>query len=436
MLSPLLTFPALYTATMLMLAGSGLFSTYMGLRLIDQGDGDAWAGVMMAAYYFGLVCGGKFGHKLIASVGHIRSYVACAGLTTIIVLLHALVEHLETWLVLRFIMGIVMMNQYMVIESWLNEQSDNHLRGKVFAGYMVAVDSGLVLGQVLLALSPTLDYKPLLLVAICFAACLVPLALSRRMHPTQLVAAQLDVRFFVRRVPQTLGTVFIAGLMIGSFYGLGAVYAGRSGLDTAQASLFVGLCIIAGFCVQWPLGWLSDRMNRSWLIRTNAILLSVVAIPMWGLFELPRWLFLVNGFFTGMLLFTFYPLGVALGNDHVEPSRRVALSAMLLTIYGLGAGLGPLLGGFMMGRFGPGMFYVLTSVYALALVCWVQPKKVTGRHLVDEAPLSHVPMPEAGSPMIATLDPRVEEIDPQDQVPLDTPVEAGAEAEAEQDTQA
>lgn len=410
MFSPLVTFPALYSATLLMLAGSGLFSTYMGLRLTEEGAGDAWVGGLMAAYYFGLVCGGKFGHKLIASVGHIRSYVACAGLATVIVLLHVLVERLEVWLLLRFVMGAVMMNQYMVIESWLNEQSENHMRGKVFAGYMVAVDLGLVVGQGLLAMSPTLDYKPLVLVAICFASCLIPLAVTRRVHPAKLVAAPLEIGFFWKRVPQALGSIFVAGLMVGAFYGLAPVYASRSGLDTAQASLFVAICIIAGFCAQWPLGWLSDRLDRSWLIRGNAILLCLAAIPMWGLFELPYWLLLANGFVTGMLLFTLYPLAVALGNDHVEQSRRVALSAMLLTTYGVGACIGPLFAGLMMQHFGPGMFYMLVSLYAVVLIFWVQPKRVTGQHRVDEAPLSHVAMPDTVSPMAAALDPRVEEV--------------------------
>ena len=423
MFSPLVTFPALYSATLLMLAGSGLFSTYMGLRLTEEGSGDAWVGGLMAAYYFGLVCGGKFGHKLIASVGHIRSYVACAGIATVIVLLHVLVERLEVWLLLRFVMGAVMMNQYMVIESWLNEQSENHMRGKVFAGYMVAVDLGLVVGQGLLAMSPTLDYKPLVLVAICFASCLIPLAVTRRVHPAKLVAAPLEIGFFCKRVPQALGSIFVAGLMVGAFYGLAPVYASRSGLDTAQASLFVAICIIAGFCAQWPLGWLSDRLDRSWLIRGNAILLCLVAIPMWGLFDLPYWLLLANGFVTGMLLFTLYPLAVALGNDHVEQARRVALSAMLLTTYGVGACIGPLLAGFMMQRFGPGMFYMLVSLYAVVLIFWVQPKRVTGRHRVDEAPLSHVPMPDTVSPMAAALDPRVDEV-PEDLL-VDAPVSIG-----------
>ncbi|HEQ2027097.1 TPA: MFS transporter [Pseudomonas aeruginosa] len=410
MFSPLVTFPALYTATLLMLAGSGLFTTYIGLRLTQEGAGDLWVGGLMASYYFGLVCGGKFGHKLIASFGHIRSYVACAGIATVTVLLHALVDQLEVWLLLRFITGAVMMNQYMVIESWLNEQAESHQRGKVFAGYMVAVDLGLVLGQGLLALSPTLDYKPLLLVAICFASCLIPLAMTRRVPPAKLVAAPLEVRFFWQRVPQALGTIFIAGLMVGAFYGLAPVYANRNGLDASQSSFFVGMCIVAGFCAQWPLGWLSDRLDRSWLIRGNAVLLCLASIPMWGLVTLPYWLLLANGFVTGMLLFTLYPLAVALANDHVEQPRRVALSAMLLTTYGVGACIGPLVAGALMRHFGPGLFYMLVSGYAVLLVFWVQPKRVTGEHRVDEAPLQHVAMPDTVSPMAATLDPRVEEV--------------------------
>ncbi|WP_145010299.1 MFS transporter [Pseudomonas oryzihabitans] len=420
MFSPLVTFPALYFATLLMLAGSGLFTTYIGLRLTEQGAGDMWTGALMAAYYFGLVCGGKFGHRLIASVGHIRSYVACAGAATVTVLIHALVDDLNVWIALRFVMGVVMMNQYMVIESWLNEQAENHQRGKVFAGYMVAVDLGLVIGQALLAWHPQLDYKPLLLVAICFAACLIPLAMTRRVHPAKLVAAPLEIRFFWQRVPQSLVTIFTAGLLVGGFYGLAPVFASRSGLDTAQSSFYVGLCIVAGFCAQWPLGWLSDRLDRCKLIRANAVLLCLAAVPLWGLVTLPYPWLLAAGFVSGMLLFTLYPLATAFANDHVEPERRVELSAMLLTTYGVGACIGPLLAGAAMQHFGPGMFYVLTSAYAVILIVFVQPRFVSGEHRLEAAPLHHVAMPDTVSPMAAALDPRI------DEVPQELVVEAPA----------
>ena len=159
------SFRALYFATLLMLIGSGLLSTYLGLRLAaDKVDG-LWVGALMAANYFGLILGGKLGHRLIARVGHIRAYVACAGVVTAAVLGHGLINFLPAWLFMRMLVGLGMMCQYMVIESWLTEQADASQRGQVFAGYMVASYLGLVLGQLVLVLHPGLGPELLMLVA-------------------------------------------------------------------------------------------------------------------------------------------------------------------------------------------------------------------------------------------------------------------------------
>ena len=404
----LLTFPALYCATILMLTGTGLFFSFIGLRLSADGVGELWIGALTAAYYAGMVCGAKFGHRMIASVGHVRSYTACASITTIIALLHVLSGALEFWLVLRFITGVVMMNQYMVIESWLNEQAENNQRGAVFAGYMVAVSLGLMFGQGVLVWRPELDFKPLLIVAVCFAACLLPVAMTKRLHPAKLAPTPLEVGYFWKRVPQALTTVFVTGLMIGAFYALAPVFATLNGLSTAQASTFVAVSIFAGLCGQWPIGWLSDRIDRSTLIRACAVALGLSVVPLWGLFELAYPLLLVFGFISGLLLFTLYPLAVALANDNVEQPRRVPLSAMLLATHGVGASLGPVIAGALMSRYGFSAFYMLFSVCALLLIWRVQPKKVTGEYLVEGAPLHHIVMPEhpVGA-MAAMLDPRV-----------------------------
>ncbi|MCR8111903.1 MFS transporter, partial [Pseudomonas aeruginosa] len=219
------SFRALYFATLLMLTGSGLLSTYLALRLAaDKVDG-LWVGALMAANYFGLVLGGKVGHRLIARVGHIRAYVACAGVVTAAVLGHGLLPWLPAWIALRMVMGLGLMCQYMVIESWLNEQADASQRGAVFGGYMAASYLGLVLGQMILVAHPQLGPELLMLVAFCFALCLVPLALTHKIHPAALRPAPLEPRFFIRRVPQSLTTVLVSGLVVGSFYGLAPLYA-------------------------------------------------------------------------------------------------------------------------------------------------------------------------------------------------------------------
>lgn len=137
MANPLRTFTALYSTTLLTVLASGLLTTYLGLRLSAMQVPELWIGGMMSAYYAGLVAGSKIGHRLVAQVGHIRAFVASAGIVTASALGHALVDDLSIWIILRLIVGIGMMCQYMVLESWLNEQADNNQRGAVFASYMI-----------------------------------------------------------------------------------------------------------------------------------------------------------------------------------------------------------------------------------------------------------------------------------------------------------
>jgi MFS family permease len=415
-------FRALYFAALMMLIGSGLLSTYLGLRLAAENVQGMWVGGLMAANYFGLALGGKIGHRLIARVGHIRAYAACAGIVGAAVLGHGLVNYLPAWLILRTIVGLGMMCQYMVIESWLNEQAEARQRGKVFSGYMIASYLGLTLGQLILVIHPGLGPELLMLVALCFTLCLVPVALIRGIHPSPLHPAPMEPRFFIKRVPQSLTTVLTAGLIIGSFYGLAPLYASQQGMSTEQVGLFMGCCVFAGLIVQWPLGWLSDRYDRALLIRCIAGGVFVAALPLAFWNGAPVEVVFGAGFLVSLLQFCLYPLAVAFSNDHVEGERRVSLTAMLLVTYGVGACIGPLLAGVLMNYIGSQMLYAFFGFFALLLVLRIRPKAVTNLHVVDDAPLHHVAMPDnmTSSPLVAALDPRVDEQVVQDQM-QDTP---------------
>ncbi|ANY17087.1 MFS transporter [Bordetella pseudohinzii] len=415
MLSTIFSFSSLYLATLLMLIGTGLFNTYMGLTLTAKSVNEIWIGSMIAGYYLGLVCGARLGHRLIIRVGHIRAFVACAAVATSMILLQAQIDYLPVWLLLRLVSGIMMVTEFMVIESWLNEQTENHQRGRVFSVYMVVSGLGTVLGQLALTLYGALDDGPLILVAMCLVLCLVPIAVTARSHPPTPRPAPLDFLFFVKRVPLAMTVLFVAGNLSGAFYGLAPVYAAKHGLQTPQVALFVAVSVTAGLLSQWPIGWLSDRVNRAGLIRFNAAVLVLLPTLMWGWLDLPFWLLLCLSALLGVLQFTLYPLGAALANDHVEAERRVSLSAVLLMVYGVGACLGPLAAGILMSLGGHAMYYVFVPVCAMILVWRVRPSAVTGLHQVEEAPVQFVPMPDTlqSSPAMVALDPRVDpEVDP------------------------
>ncbi|TKR57000.1 MFS transporter [Allopusillimonas ginsengisoli] len=422
MVQMIASFFSLYLATVLLLVGSGLFNTYMGLRLTAESVSELWVGSLIAIYYLGLVFGARIGHKIIIQVGHIRAYAATAAIVTVTILVLALVNNLWAWLGFRFLAGIAMVTQFMVIESWLNEQTDNDKRGRVFGFYMVCSSCGTVLGQLSLTLFPSLNYEPLIFAAMCSALCLVPVALTRRMHPTIQVPAPIHVKYYLARVPMSLIILFVAGMVTGAFYGLAPVFALKQGLNNSEVAVFLAASVAAGLLAQWPLGWLADRVNRAGMIRLCALILALSTIPLWGWWTIPYWGLVIFSCVLGALQFTLYPLGAAFANDNVDPDRRVGLSAILYMVYGMGACVGPLFAGLLMRELHPEVYFVFVSACAFVLVAVIRPQHITGANLSEDAPTHFVPMSDSlqSSNIVASLDPRV---DVESDVSFETPVE-------------
>lgn len=402
-------FFSLYLATLVLLTGSGLFNTYMGLRLTQLSVSEIWVGALLAIFYLGLVFGARVGHKLILGIGHIRAYAASAAFVAVAVLIQILVDNLWVWLVLRFVAGAAMVTQFIGIESWLNEQTENAKRGTVFAFYMVMSSLGTVLGQIVLTYFPQMNYEPLVFVAICSVMSLVPVALTRRLHPALQVPAPLNAKYYLERVPLSMMVLFVAGMVTGAFYALAPVYGLAAQLSSEQVAMYVAISVAAGVIAQWPMGWLADRLGRVQTIRVNALLLLLLALPLVGWLEFSYvWLLAFSALF-GVLQFTLYPLGAAFANDNVDPERRVGLSAILYMVYGLGACIGPLLVGVLMNQLGPNLYFVFIALCGVLLVLVVRPQKISGHNLSEDAPTEYVPMPNMETSAAAVaLDPRID----------------------------
>jgi len=408
----------LYTTTLLMLLGSGLLTTYISLRLTSINVSGALIGAIIAANYIGLVIGGKVGHFLIARVGHIRAYVSCAGIITAAVLGHGLTEYIPVWVVLRLIIGLCMMCQYMVLESWLNDQSESNQRGMVFGFYMAASYLGMSLGQIVLMLQANLGISTLLLIALCFSLCLVPIALTTRTNARHMSPAPMELRYFVHAIPKVLATTLVIGMVVGSFYGLAPVYASQQALTTQQTGLFMAIAIFAGLVAQFPLSWLSDRYNRT-LMRVNALLLVIAALPLALLPHIDFPVLLIVGFIVSMLQFTLYPLAVALANDMIEPERRVSLAACLLMAFGVGASIGPLAVGALIQPLGGNILYVFFALCGLLIMAFSRTVKQDESQFVQDAPVPHIAMPDSlsSSPLSPALNPTFDEQTIQDTMP-------------------
>lgn len=400
------SFGALYLATLLMQFGATLMMTYLALSIADSGGQGLGGGALMAANSLGMVVGASVGSRLIQAVGHIRSYAACAGIIAAAALSHAFSDNLIIWLLLRGVMGLAMMCQLMVLESWLHERTHSEHRGRALALYMVASYVGMMLGQLALTVNGNLGTQVIVAVAMAFSLCLVPIALTRSLHPAVVEPTPVSIMVFVRRLPLSLVTVLISGVINGSFFGLSSIYATALGLSTAQVGLFMAVAIGAGLAAQWPLGWMSDRLPRASLIRVVAVLLFLACLPLTGIVQLSLPWLLVFSASVGFFQFCLYPLGAALANDNIESELRVPLAGMLLLTFGAGACLGPLIAGGVMELYGAPWLYAYLGGCAALLAVVVSQGKVTGEYLRDDAPLHQPVMPSAlaSSAVIAAVE--------------------------------
>lgn len=402
------SFASLYFAILLLSLGTGLYNTYVSLRLTQDGVSQSWVGLLISAYYFGLAIGVRVGHRLIGRFGHIRAYVAGAAIVTVMTLAQSLVHIMEAWLFFRVVVGIAMVTQYMVLESWLNDQSEANNRGVVFSFYMIMSSLGVILGQMSISAFPHLDISVLNTVAISMCLGLIPIALTRRVHPALQSQAPLNVRVYLKMVPVPMVVLLLGGAITSAFYSLAAVYGAKNGLNTEQVSIFLSGCVLTGLLAQWPMGYLSDRFNRLRMLRVSSFGLMLATIPL-ILLEQPSYHFMLAIFACmGCLQFTFYPLAVALANEHVPQSLRVGLSGVLLLAFSIGATVGPILAGRLMDVGGIGMYVVYVAICALVMGVFVSKMHANYRPNIENAQFVPMGVDVSPAPVVHELDPRVD----------------------------
>ncbi len=360
--------PALFGSVALVMAGVGLLSSAIGLRAAHEGFGTITTGVITAGYYLGFLAGAVAAPSLVARAGHIRSYAACTSIASGAVLAHVLVVDPFLWTAIRVATGAGVAGVFVVVESWLNELATNETRGRLLSAYAAVTMIALAAGQLLLNVASVDGFELFVVGSMLLSAAVVPLALARTSDPVESEAMAISLGQLVRLAPVGLFGVFLGGLLQGALLAMGAVYASNAGFDLAGVSGFMALVIMGGFFGEWPLGWLSDRMDRRRVVlgaATAATLGGFVALNVDGM----RSLLIVMTIF-GAFSFPIYPLSVAVVNDRVRPDQMVPAASRLLAAGGVGAFLGPVLAALGMQRFGPdGFLWSLTAatiVLALA----------------------------------------------------------------------
>ncbi len=410
MVSTLLAFGALFASALFFLMGSAVLSTQLSLRMTQEGFSTLTIGITLACYFLGLMSGYFLCHRLIQRVGHIRSFAVFAAATTIIIILHGLYMSAIFWAMLRFINGITIFGLFMVVESWLNECSQSQTRGRVFSIYMTLAYMGIGIGQQLLNLGNDSGQQLFWIAALLFSLSLIPVSTTRSVHPKLSQPTRYTFRALFQKVPLGMLGCFAAGLVNSAFFSMAPVFGTKIGLSVFQLSWFMSTTVIGGFAVQWMIGIISDRFDRTLVLGIIAGFVALLSLSMvmnsgisyaWLLFEMAIF---------GGLIFAVYPLAVARANDVFEGKDAVSISSALLLCFSIGAIFGPILASITMTLLNtPYGLYVywslVTGAFALITLYLKYKERVT---IVEPAEQVNFAPIKKTSSMAIVLDPRTD----------------------------
>ncbi len=342
MASTLFSFSAIFIAVLMLTTGIGLLNTTLSLRLTLENVPIQMTGLIMASYFFGLVLGGLYCHRLVERVGHIRAFATFAAAATAIALLHGLFFSAAAWAICRFLTGISTMGLYTVIESWLNESTEPCSRGRVLSVYMLSTYMGMAIGQQLLNVGSVLGHELFFVVGIFLALCMVPVSVTRSIHPELHKPERFNMVALIRKAPIGMLGCFTSGLLSSAFHSIGPVFGNRIGLTVTGLSWFMTAAIIGGLVLQWPIGKFSDRFDRTWVLAVLGVSIAAVSLIMMVIAKGAYILFLIVTGIYGGLVFTVYPVSVARAHDLFAPKDVIPVSSVLLIVYGIGASIGPI----------------------------------------------------------------------------------------------
>jgi MFS family permease len=387
--------------------GHTLFAVLLPLQLALAGAAAATVAAVATAYGLGFLLGCLHAHRLIRAVGHIRAFAALSALCALTSLAFTLSDAVLVWLPLRLAQGLCLAGLYTTAEGWLAAATPAERRGGVIAVYLVATKLVTIAAQSLLGTGALTATTLIVLASATFTAALVPVALTPAQAPPSPALRLVTVRELVRIAPAAVAGCLAAGLLNAAVINLTPLYGTRAGLGVALTTALLSLMQLGSLLVQWPLGRLSDRVDRRLVLAGcggAVVLISLaLALPMTPQPGAIAALFLAWGAFS----MSIYGIATAHAADFVPPEQMVGVSGGLLFCWASGSAIGPVVAAPFIDLLGPAGLFVYALAVAGGFTGFVLWRRTRRAALPPEARTGFVNLP-ATSPAIGRIDPRAD----------------------------
>jgi MFS family permease len=360
---------ALLLGMTLIMIGNGMQATLMGVRGGIEGFSTLQLSLITSAYFLGFLLGSRTTPELIRRVGHVRVFAALGSFISAGLIAFPVLTDPYSWTVIRVILGFCLSGVYVTAESWLNNAADNTTRGKILSAYMIAQTLGIIAAQGLMNIGDASGFFLFVIPSILVSLAFAPILLSVTPTPAFETAKPMTLRRLYTSSPLAFVGMLLLGGIFAAQYGMASVYGAEAGLSVAEISGFVAAIFTGAMVFQLPIGWLSDRMDRRWLI-LGVALVGALSTGVGAYLGVDFRTLLVLGFIMGGMALPLYSLFIACTNDFLEVDDMAAASGGLVFVYGIGAIGGPFVIGQMMDWLGPEGFWFFLSATFAATVLW------------------------------------------------------------------
>ena len=360
---------ALMLGMMLLMVGNGLQGTLIGIRGEIEGFSTIELSIVMSAYFVGFLGASQLVPELIRRVGHVRVFAALASFISAVLIAYPLLTNPIFWSVGRVVIGFCYCGVYITAESWLNNSVDNEKRGQALSLYMIVQMVGIVSAQGVLALGNPNGYSLFIIISILVSISFAPILLSISPAPAFERTKLMTLTRLFTSSPLACVGMFLLGGVFSAQFGMSAVFGAQIGLSLSQISLFVASFYIGAMIFQYPIGWVSDKMDRRLLI---LLISAASATGSASAYFAGGYFFALvfAAFLVGGLTNPLYSLLIAHANDFIEYEDMASAAAGLLFVNGVGAVSGPIIIGYAMNAFGPEIFFVIIALLMATLAIY------------------------------------------------------------------
>lgn len=392
----------LFVGVLLLQLGHGLQGSLVSLKASALHFSSLTTGLVMAGFYIGLFLSSILSPNIIGTVGHIRAFAAFASLVSTAILLMPLWHDPFWWFAMRIVVGVCIAGLSIVAESWLNASSSNQDRGKMLALYMIIAYGANGLGQFLLNVADTSGFSRFIVVSALLSLALVPISLARVQAPVIETPKPVGLKDVFTLSPLAFVGTFAAGLAQSAFFTMAPIYGLDKGLSLVQISTMMALPSLGVILSQYPVGSLSDRLDRRIVITIMTFLSLAVAVCALVFAENSATLVIGLLAIFGAVSFPIYSLALAHANDYLDADQMLGASAKLVLIYGVGAIAGPMLVGVFMQQLGGDGFMVYLAITHGSLGAYALARMLARPDTPDDTS-EYIPVAPQATPIVAQV---------------------------------